>query len=252
MIPISDDNPRHGKIPFITVSLIVMCVVVFLYQLGIPPEFQKAFVYFYGAVPADIFSGDGGKTDNGFATSGAMGLFTSMFLHGGIMHLLGNMVYLWIFGDNVEIAMGRVRFVIFYILTGLVAALTHAYFDPTSQIPMVGASGAISGLLGAYLMLYPKANVKMLFIFGLFWRMIYVPAFVVLTLWFLIQFVGVAGKQEGGGVAFLAHIGGFVAGMLLVKLFIRKDEYLFHKPTHRPWETQKATAQTIRKRPWDQ
>ncbi|NDF12648.1 MAG: rhomboid family intramembrane serine protease [Proteobacteria bacterium] len=254
MIPLSDDNPRNGTFPFVTVALIGICIAVFLYQIGLPAEYQQAFTYFYGAVPAEIMGRlPGQHTDNGYATGGYLSILTSMFMHGGVAHIAGNMLYLWIFGDNVEIAMGKIRYLIFYLLTGTIAALTHAYFDPTSQIPMVGASGAISGVLGAYLMLFPKANVKMLLILGFFWRLIHVPAFLVLGLWFLFQFFGIAAVRPGeGGVAVLAHVGGFIAGMILVHLFIRKDEHLFHSQKSKPWEMQKAAIANLRKpRPWD-
>jgi membrane associated rhomboid family serine protease len=155
-----------------------------------------------------------------------------MFLHGSWMHLLGNMLYLWIFGNNVEDVMGHVRFIIFYVVCGVGAALTHAVIDPASAIPMVGASGAISGILGAYLLLFPRARVLIL---APYVGTTYVPAGVVLGLWFVMQVFsgGASLGGKGGGVAFFAHVGGFVAGMLLIRFFKRSDIRFFapHRET---------------------
>ena len=160
-------------------------------------------------------------------------LFTSMFLHGGFMHLAGNMLYLWIFGNNVEDSMGHVRFVIFYLLCGVAAALAQAWPNPDSTIPMIGASGAISGVLGAYLLLFPRARVLVLIPLGAFSRIVYVPAMFVLGFWFVLQLINTALSEGGqGGVAFGAHIGGFVAGMVLIPLFKHRHVRLFAPPHH--------------------
>ena len=155
-------------------------------------------------------------------------LLTSMFLHGGWLHLIGNMLYLWIFGDNVEDAMGHGRFVLFYLVCGLAAALAQAGLDPGSEVPMVGASGAISGVLGAYLMLHPRAHVLVLIPLGILTQLVRLPALIVLAFWFGLQlFQQLSAPPGQGGVAFMAHIGGFVAGMALVPLFKRPRVRLF-------------------------
>jgi membrane associated rhomboid family serine protease len=157
-------------------------------------------------------------------------LFTSMFLHGGFLHIAGNMLYLWIFGNNVEDSMGRMRFIVFYFLCGIVAAYAHALANTASTVPMIGASGAISGVLGAYLLLYPRARVLTLIAFGLYIRTVEVPAMFVLGFWFVLQFLNaLVSAGAGGGVAWYAHIGGFVAGILLIGLFKRRDVSLWSR-----------------------
>lgn len=214
MIPLRDDNPRK-LFPGVTIAIIVTNVLVFLYQVSLPKGEMQSFLFSYGAVPNLIVHGSSLHT-----------IFTSMFLHGGFMHLLGNMWYLWIFGDNVEGLVGHTRFIIFYLLCGVVAFFGHFLFEPTSTIPMVGASGAISGVLGAYALRYPRARVHLLiplFPFIWLWRVFLVPAAVVLGGWFVIQlFSGIAVQQSG--VAWFAHVGGFIAGLLLVRLFEKKEE----------------------------
>jgi membrane associated rhomboid family serine protease len=159
-----------------------------------------------------------------------------MFLHGGFMHLIGNMLYLWIFGNNIEDAMGHLRFVLFYLVCGVAAAMSHALTDAGSVVPMIGASGAISGVLGAYLLLYPRAHVLVLIPLGFFMRLMYVPAGFVLGLWFLLQLISgsVSVGQGGGGVAWFAHVGGFLAGMILVGFFKHRSVRFFSPPHHHP------------------
>ena len=211
MIPIRDDNPTASP-PIITVGLIAVNVVVFVLQFMQPPEQQMQMVYTWGAIPLRIFS-------SGDPLSWVT-LLTSMFMHGGVAHIGGNMLYLWIFGNNIEDRLGHGKFFVFYILCGLVAALGHALMDPSSEIPMVGASGAISGVLGAYVLLFPRAKVVVLVVLVFILRFIAVPAFIVLGLWFVMQFTGIlGGQQAGGGVAYMAHIGGFVFGLAVVYLF---------------------------------
>jgi len=176
----------------------------------------------FALVPARLLPG--ALPASGTVPVGAT-VITSMFLHGGFLHVIGNMLYLWIFGNNVEDAMGRLRFALFYLLCGTTAALGHAFLNLRSTVPMIGASGAVSGVLGAYVLLYPRARVLTLFTLGFFVRLIEVPALVVLGFWFILQFLNVliaSGSGAGGGVAWHAHIGGFVAGMLLVGLFKRR------------------------------
>ncbi len=216
MIPLRDSMPGR-RTPVMMLTLLVTNVLVFLYtvSLGSLEEIQ-AFFETYGLVPAKLLG-----PDPPYYT-----LFTSMFLHGGWLHLLGNMLYLWIFGNNVEDATGSFGFLVFYVLCGLGAAFAQILINPTSPIPMVGASGAIAGVLGAYLVLYPRARILALVPFGFFLQVAEVPALLFLPLWFFLQLVyGIASlgvrSEFGGGVAFWAHIGGFVAGLLLIRFFAR-------------------------------
>jgi membrane associated rhomboid family serine protease len=233
MIPLHDDNPTE-RTPFVTMLFIAICVVVFLYQASLPQEPGEAFAFQYGAIPSVVF-GLASLPDEVVAIPAGLTLLTSMFLHGGWMHLLGNMLYLWIFGNNIEDAMGHAKFVVFYLLCGILAALSHAITDPSSQIPMVGASGAISAVLGAYLLLFPHARV-LVFLPGI--GMIHVAAGIVLGMWFVTQLVsgGMSVGATGGGVAFFAHIGGFVAGMALIGLFKRPDVPFFSPGRAGRWD----------------
>jgi membrane associated rhomboid family serine protease len=218
VIPLRDDNPS-GTAPIVTIVFIVMCVLVFLWQLSFGPQGGQRIVYALGVVPASLL-GQGQLPPELSLVSPWMTVFTSMFMHGGWMHLIGNLLYLWIFGDNVEDSMGHGRFVVFYLLCGIAAVLAQALPDPSSTIPMIGASGAISGVLGAYLLLYPHARVLVAIPLGFFLHTMRIPAGLVLVLWFGLQLFSSAMAQPGqGGVAFRAHIGGFIAGMILIPLF---------------------------------
>lgn len=232
MIPLHDDNPTQLT-PIVTMAFIAVCVAIFLYQAGLPREPAETFVFQYGAIPAVIFGHAALPDETRASFPATLTLITSMFLHGGWMHLLGNMLYLWIFGNNVEDVMGHARFVVFYVLSGILAALSHALTDPSSAIPMVGASGAISAVLGAYLLLFPRAHVLVL-LPGI--GMTRVPAGLVLGMWFATQLIsgGMSVGATGGGVAFFAHIGGFVAGMALIGLFKRRDVRFF-APARSRW-----------------
>ena len=220
MIPLRDDNPTTLK-PIVTIGIVAVCTLVFLWQATLPPADQDRLVHGLGLVPAILF-GRAELPPGLVLVPAELSLFTSMFLHAGWLHLIGNMLYLWIFGNNVEDALGHVRFVGFYLACGLAAALAQAWQAPDSTIPMVGASGAIGGVLGAYLVLFPRARVLVLLPLGLFTQVIRVPAIVVLGFWFVLQFLGgfVAGVEgagaEEGGIAYWAHIGGFAAGAVLV------------------------------------
>lgn len=225
MFPLHDDNPTRS-FPFITILLIIACVLIFLWQLSLGKHGQAA-VYIFGAVPALLFGFKSLPPEATLIPAWATAI-TSMFLHGGWMHLLGNMLYLWIFGNNIEDAMGKIRFIIFYILCGLAALFANALPDPQSTIPMIGASGAISGVLGAYLLLFPHARVLVAIPFGIFIHTTRLPASWVLVFWFVLQIINsmlTSGQQ--GGVAWGAHIGGFVAGMVLIPFFKRRDVRMF-------------------------
>jgi membrane associated rhomboid family serine protease len=218
MIPLRDENPS-GTPPIVTVAFIVLCVLVFLWQLSFGAEGGQRIVYALGVVPA-VLLGQGQLPPDLSLVSPWMTIFTSMFMHGGWMHLIGNMLYLWIFGDNVEDAMGHGRFVAFYLLCGAAAVFAQALPEPSSTVPMVGASGAISGVLGAYLLLYPHARVLVVIPFGFYLHPMRIPAGLVLVLWFGLQLLSNLMAQPGqGGVAFRAHIGGFIAGMILIPIF---------------------------------
>ena len=226
-LPLKDINPTVRK-PYVTIALIAANVLVYLYQMSLGPQFSS-FIASFGATPFEITR----MTDlvGGFSIAGGsirhfpgphpiiLTLLTSMFMHGSLLHLGGNMLYLWIFGNNIEDILGPGRFIIFYLLCGLAAHALHIAVDPSSVIPTVGASGAISGVIGAYLIAFPGARVLSLIFFGFFIRMAVVPAFVIIIFWFVIQLVSAMaslGGMAGGGVAWFAHIGGFIAGVALI------------------------------------
>jgi membrane associated rhomboid family serine protease len=227
MFPLRDDNPKSTT-PIVTVGIIIINVIVFFYQLTLGARGGRLFIFEYGAIPAVIM---GGETlpQQLQVIPAQLTIFTSMFLHGGWAHLIGNMWYLWIFGDNVEDKMGHFRYLIFYLITGLLASLSHIISSTGSAIPSIGASGAISGVLGAYLLLFPRARILTLIFLGFFIRLIYIPAGFVLGFWFLLQLLSgsLAGGQDAGGVAFWAHIGGFISGLLLVSLFLKRKPRVF-------------------------
>ena len=216
MIPIGDDVPGE-RFPFVTYLLIGLNLLVFLFQLSLPQEDLRALIFTWGVIPRDVAAW-------GSDPSVLLTLVSSLFLHGGWFHLIGNMLYLWIFGNNVEDRMGHVGFFLFYLLCGIAASLTEVLLKPGSALPTIGASGAIAGVLGAYFLLYPRARVILLVpVFLFFFFTVQVPAVVVLGFWFVLQlFSGVAQLgvyTESGGVAYWAHAGGFVAGMVLMPFF---------------------------------
>jgi membrane associated rhomboid family serine protease len=230
VLPLHDDNPTSTR-PYVTVAFIVACVLIFLWQMALGPVAGQNVIYALGSIPAVLF-GTRELPQELQIVPPAASVITSMFLHGGWLHLLGNMLYLWVFGNNVEDAMGHGRFIAFYVVCGIAAALAQALPDPTSTVPMVGASGAISGVLGAYMLLYPHARVLLGLPLGFFIVQLgRFPAVWVLAAWFGMQlamhaFTDPLGAAEGG-VAFRAHIGGFVAGMLLIPLFKRRTVRLW-------------------------
>jgi membrane associated rhomboid family serine protease len=213
-LPLKDDNPTT-RIPYVTVLLLALNILVFFFQMLSPSGLQY-YVLRMGAIPYEITHFTSLPIPNVPRLPPPLTLLTAMFLHGGLLHLLGNMLYLWIFGNNIKDYLGSIRFVLFYLLSGLGASLTHIIFNPNSQVPMIGASGAIAGVLGAYLILYPRANVKTLIFLFFFIRIVPIPAAIVLGLWFFLQIMNVG---MGGGVAWFAHIGGFLVGILLIKIF---------------------------------
>jgi membrane associated rhomboid family serine protease len=221
MIPLRDENPTTLT-PIVTVTLIVLNCLAYLYQLSLGPAVER-FILSYAAVPAELFRPGTVVGDPGVPNT--VTVFTSMFLHGSVMHLGGNMLYLWIFGNNIEDVMGHARFILFYLLCGVAAMFGHAVTAPESTVPMIGASGAISGVLGAYLLLFPQARVQVLLLLGFFIRIVPIPAVYVLGFWIVMQVLNGAFNWGGpdGGVAWFAHIGGFAAGLALIKVFQRRS-----------------------------
>jgi membrane associated rhomboid family serine protease len=223
MIPLRDDNPIRST-PVVTIALIALCTIVFLWEITLPPDRAEAAVYLLGFIPAVLF---GRAQLPEHWVPPAASIFTAMFMHGGWMHLIGNMLYLWIFGDNVEDRVGRVRFVLFYLICGAIAALAQALPDIGSRIPMIGASGAVSGVLGAYIVLYPRAKVLVVVPLIVVFQTFRVPAWAVLGFWFIGQLLSSLMAAQGqGGVAFGAHVGGFLAGVVLIRLFVRERRTL--------------------------
>jgi membrane associated rhomboid family serine protease len=226
MIPLKDDQPRFST-PYVTYFLIALNVLVFLFELMIGSQGQEALnalVYEFGVVPSHVtaaLSAPGAVS----LTAAFVPILTSMFLHGGWLHLIGNMWVLWIFGDNIEDYLGHFMYLVFYLVCGFAAAFTHILLNLGSNVPSVGASGAIAGIMGAYFVLYPKARVLTLVPLIVFFTFWWLPAWIVLGYWFLIQFlsgsatsIAYTDSSRGGGVAFWAHVGGFVAGIVLIKL----------------------------------
>ncbi|MBN2751729.1 MAG: rhomboid family intramembrane serine protease [Rhodospirillaceae bacterium] len=235
-LPLFDDNPARRP-AFVTWFLIAVCIAVYVWQAGLSDTQARLVSVQYGMIPELVLGGDSLPPEYRAIPAWASPL-TSMFLHGGLLHLGGNMLFLWIFGNNVEESMGRFRYLVFYALSGYAAALFQAVLDVHSTVPMIGASGAIAGVLGAYALLFPRANVRTLVVVLIFFRIISVPAAAILLGWFLMQTI--SGLQEapggGGGVAYFAHIGGFLAGAGLIFAFKRRDVQLFQSPHSQAFE----------------
>jgi membrane associated rhomboid family serine protease len=245
MFPLKDDIPSRS-FPFVTCGLIALNIVIFLYQISLQGEGSPAalraardFVFEFGLVPCRL---TGECAPGGGLLPPALTVLTSMFLHGGFLHVGGNMLYLWIFGNNVEDTLGHARFLVFYLISGVAAAAAQVALGAASTVPMIGASGAVAGVLGAYLLLFPRANVLTLIIFGFFVRLVRIPAVFVLGFWFVVQFVyGLAtwaspvprGGAAGGETAWFAHLGGFVAGMVL--LFVLRPRDPWARGPSRSW-----------------
>jgi membrane associated rhomboid family serine protease len=222
MIPLRDDRPTR-TFAFITVAIITLNVLVFWHELSLDSSRRvESFVATFALTPAWLVHAP--------SLDSCRSIFTSMFLHGGWMHIIGNMLFLWIFGKNVEDSVGHLKFIVFYLLCGVAAAAAQVAISPDSTVPMIGASGAISGVLGAYLLLLPRARVLVLFPIWIFWRVFYVPAVLFIVFWFgmqLLSGLAVLHVDVTGGVAFWAHVGGFVAGILLIPFFKKRSVRLF-------------------------
>jgi membrane associated rhomboid family serine protease len=253
MFPIRDDNP-HILTPYATYGIVALNAAAWLLLQGAGSEpGLTTSVCNLGLIPGEVLGtvppGTGIEMGPGAVCAVDAGsswytVLTSMFMHGGWLHILGNMWFLWIFGNNVEDSMGHARFVVFYLLCGLAAAALQVWTNPESAVPMVGASGAIGGVMGAYVLLYPRVHVHMLVILGFYINTIAVPAVLMLGYWLLLQFIGGIGSigAEGGGVAFWAHVGGFVAGAVLVQLF--KDRSLLAKHPYGGWSRGRSPTQS--------
>jgi membrane associated rhomboid family serine protease len=227
VFPIGDENAGTIIKPIVNWTLIGLCVAVFIYQVSLSPRALEALFFQYGVIPAELTAGEN-----------YLSVLTSMFLHGGFGHLFGNMVFLYVFGDNIEDAMGHISYLLFYLLCGIAAALTQVFLNPDSTIPMIGASGAISGVMGAYIVLFPRGNVRAI----VFYAVMLVPAWIMIGVWFALQlFSGFStlGGPDVGGTAFWAHVGGFVAGTILVWLFRDKEAVARQNAVrehHRSWQ----------------
>lgn len=236
MIPLKDDNPTY-RTPIVTYSIIAICVIVFILEITSSSYNNGQLFYSYGLIPA-VFTGQATLPNEIAGLPTEITLISSMFMHGGFMHLIGNMLYMWIFADNIEDEIGPIRFLIFYLLAGMAAALTQVYLNTSSTIPMIGASGAIGGVLGAYIVNHPKAKVLVLIPFGFFSQIIKIPALYVLGFWFVLQFINSSlSSSTGGGVAYGAHIGGFIFGVIAILFFNKKStvqKFSNNKPKN-PW-----------------
>ncbi|MBV9573745.1 MAG: rhomboid family intramembrane serine protease [Acidobacteriales bacterium] len=229
MIPIRDDQPRFTT-PYVTYFIVALNVIIFLFEFSLSLQSRAALndvIYQFGIIPSHITQAIGFHSNNGFAAF--IPILTSMFLHASWLHIIGNMWVLWIFGDNIEDYLGHFAYLLFYLFSGFAAAITHILLNANSLAPTVGASGAIAGIMGAYFVLFPKARVLTLVPLIIFFTFWWLPAWIVLGYWFLLQFLSGAAtsitttNQNNGGIAFWAHVGGFVAGIILIKLLPRRS-----------------------------
>lgn len=255
-IPLRDDSP-HRVTPYVNYGIILACVAVFFWQAGLSNRAGELAVWRFGMIPGTIF-GNVLIDPRVHRLPAVATIFTSMFLHGGLFHLLGNMLYLWIFGANIEASVGHKRYLIFYLLCGFAAAVAQMFSMPSSEVPMIGASGAISGVLGAYFVLSPRANIKVLLVLIIFFTVINLPAFIVLGFWFIVQLLSQAGADPNEpGVAFMAHIGGFIAGAILVWFFRQRNVRVWAPAVSCAFATQRVRRGSVpdfnprsRKGPW--
>jgi len=225
-LPLFDDNPTKS-FPYVTRTLIFLNVFIYFFQLTLSDNQLNNFYTSFGFIPNDFFN-----TQTYFY----LPALTSLFIHGGFMHLASNMLYLWIFGDNIEDKLGTAKFIFFYLIGGFAASYFQAIFEPTSAIPLIGASGSIAAVLGAYLLMFPKANIRVLFWFFIFLQIINVPAFLVLGVWIVGQFFSLGSMVESN-VAYVAHIGGFFSGILLFLILKNKEIAIFSDSKSRPFES---------------
>ena len=239
MIPIKDDNPTKS-VSYIRYLILISCSLIFLFQISI--NNNDFFIYYFGFKPVTLF-----HDSNITSFYPLLTIITSMFMHGGWMHFLGNMMYLWIFADNVEEIMGSKKFLFFYLSSGIFASLTQAIFDLNSDIPMIGASGAIAGILGSYLFVFPRAKVLVLIPFFIFFT-VRVPAFILLIFWFIYQFINLG--SQGSNVAWGAHIGGFVFGFMYSLIFVNKMKQKGIKKS-KSISHKKGKSIFLKKGPWN-
>ena len=232
--PLKDENPTHGP-PIVTLSVIAICTLVFFWEVFSGQQGMARIAYQYGLIPSNFLGLDQlGRNSSGINPT--ITLFTSMFLHGGWMHLIGNMWFMWIFGNNIEDELGHVRFILFYLVCGLAAAFLQMALNPESTIPMIGASGAISGVLGAYLLLYPRTKILTLIFLGFFITTARIAAGWFLGIWFGLQafYAFASAPGDGGGIAFWAHVGGFIAGLGLIMVMRRGGPPIFSRGRFTP------------------
>ena len=219
MIPIKDDNPTNNK-PLVRWLILIVCTIIFFLQ--ITSMENREYIFYFGFKPASLFNSEFSYP----SFFPILTIFTSMFMHGGWLHFLSNMLYLWIFADNIEDRIGSYKFIFFYLMCGLIAAITQYFGDTTTSVPMIGASGAIAGILGAYIYLFPKVKITVIIPLIIFFFTIKLPAIIVLGFWFFIQFMNVVIiNDESSGVAWSAHIGGFLTGLFYSVIFIKKRNY---------------------------
>ncbi len=220
MIPVKDINPSRST-PVVTILIVLFCTLVFIYEVLLPASYRDIFVNMFAVIPLEIMKGVDIPPPDPLTPYG--NLVSYQYLHGGLLHIFGNMLFLWVFGDNVEDRLGKVKFFLFYTVCGIVAALIHSFVYSDSKLPLIGASGAISGVLGAYAVLFPRAKIVTLVFIFFFFDIIALPAFIWIGIWFLVQFFSALVSMHHlsmGGVAWFAHIGGFLTGVLLTKLFV--------------------------------
>lgn len=247
-LPLFDDN-KSSRLAVVTIGLIAICAVVFIDQISGNQREQNLYIFTYGAIPS-VITGHNSLPPEMVSIPSWMTLITSTFLHGGWWHILGNMLFLWIYGDNVEDNMGRVKFLIFYLICGAAASLTHVMIGPESPVPLVGASGAIAGVMAAYLLMFPRARIRVLMVILIFIRFTYFPAFAVIGIWAVMQvgFVPLSlASDSGGGTAYFAHIGGFIAGLILTPLFKKRHVKLLPRSPNQPnWQVTPVPARQIK------
>ncbi|SMO77861.1 Membrane associated serine protease, rhomboid family [Balnearium lithotrophicum] len=227
MIPIKDFNPSRST-PVVTILIIVACSIVFLYEILLPPNIREVFIRMFAVVPFEVMHGVDIPPPDPLTPYG--NLISYQYLHGGFLHIFGNMLFLWVFGDNVEDRLGKLKYFIFYTLCGISAAIIQSLVYPNSNIPLIGASGAISGVLGAYAVMFPRAQILTLIFIFFFIDVIVLPASLWIGIWFLMQFMSAlisVNHLSMGGVAWFAHIGGFITGIVLVKMLYRRKEEEF-------------------------